>query len=173
MTFFQTNFGQIWYMFGVFKPYFYGILVSFFPQKGVWAFLERIYYTSRYSITEELLQLLDEFSFSYLFLVFLTGIPSYYLSVWRSWITCATLKKNMSWRICYRFEPNSDYIWERHVLKLLADGQVVFSKIFNFLHYLPDGIGSKWVNWYWGTYMKKVFITCVCYLYKLTSTILF
>ena len=39
------------------------------------------------------------------------------------------------------FEPNSDYIWERHVLKLFADGQVVFSKIFNFLHYLPDGIG--------------------------------
>ena len=55
------------------------------------------------------------------------------------------------------FELNSDYIWERHVLKLLADGQVVFSKIFNFLHYLPDGIGSKWVKWYWGTYMKNSF----------------
>ena len=26
---------------------------------------------------------------------------------------------------------------------LLADGQVVFSKIFDFLHYLQDGIGSK------------------------------
>ena len=31
--------------------------------------LERILYTSRYSITQELLQLLDEFSFSYLFLL--------------------------------------------------------------------------------------------------------
>ena len=55
------------------------------------------------------------------------------------------------------FKPNSDYIWERDVLKLLADGQVVFSKIFNFLHYLPDGIGSKWVKWYWGTYMNNSF----------------
>ena len=55
------------------------------------------------------------------------------------------------------FEPNSDYIWERYVFKLLADGQVVFSKIFNYLHYLPDGIGSKWVKWYWGTYMKNSF----------------
>ena len=44
------------------------------------------------------------------------------------------------------FEPNSDFIWERHVLKLLVDGQVVFSKIFNFLYYLPDGIGLKWVK---------------------------
>ena len=57
--------------------------------------------------------------------------------------------------------------------KLLADGQVVFSKIFNFFHYLPDGIGSKWVKWYWGTYMKTVFITCVCYLYRLIPTIFF
>ena len=52
------------------------------------------------------------------------------------------------------FEPNSDYIWERHVLMLLADGQVVFS---NFLHPLPDGKGSEWVKWYWGTYMKNSF----------------
>ena len=55
-------------------------------------------------------------------------------------------------------EPNFDYIRERHVLKLLADGQVVFSEIFNFLHYLPDSIGSKWVKWYWGTYMKNSFL---------------
>ena len=33
--------------------------------------LERILYTSPYSITQELLQLLDEFSFSYLFLLFI------------------------------------------------------------------------------------------------------
>ena len=43
--------------------------------------LERIHYTTRYSITQELLQLVDEFIFSYLFLFFflfffLTGIPS-------------------------------------------------------------------------------------------------
>ena len=68
---------------------------------------------------------------------------------------CHSLKKNMSCQTCSMFEPNSDYIWERHVLKLLADGQVIFSKIFNFLHYLPDGIGSKWGKWYWGTYMKN------------------
>ena len=55
------------------------------------------------------------------------------------------------------FELNSDYIWERHVLKLLADGQVIFSIIFNFLHYLPDGIGSEWVQLYWGTDMKNSF----------------
>ena len=37
--------------------------------------LERIHYTSRYSITQELLQLLDEFSFSYLFLVLFDRYP--------------------------------------------------------------------------------------------------
>ena len=73
-------------------------------------------------------------------------------------------QKNMSCQACSMFEPNSDYIWERHVLKLLADGQSVFSKIFNFLHYLLDGIGSKWV--------KRGFYN-LRYLYKLTSTIFF
>ena len=44
---------------------------SAFSHKKEWGhLLERIHYTSRYSITQELLQLLDEFSFSYLFLVF-------------------------------------------------------------------------------------------------------
>ena len=62
---------------------------------------------------------------------------------------------NMSCQACNMFELNSDYIWERHILKLLADGHVVFTKIFNFLHYLPDGIGLKRVKWYWGTYMNK------------------
>ena len=79
----------------------------------------------------------------------------------------------MSCLACNMFEPNSDYIWERHVLKLLADGQVVFSKIFNFLHYLPDGIGSKWVKCIEVPIWKTVFITCLCYLYKLTPTIFF
>ena len=39
--------------------------------------LERIHYTSRYSITQELLQLLDEFSFSYLFPVFFGRHPQF------------------------------------------------------------------------------------------------
>ena len=44
---------------------------SAFSHKKEWGhLLKRILYTSRYSITQELLQLLDEFSFSYLFLVF-------------------------------------------------------------------------------------------------------
>ena len=37
--------------------------------------LERILYTSRYSITQELLQFLDEFNFSYLFLLFFDRHP--------------------------------------------------------------------------------------------------
>ena len=37
--------------------------------------LDRIHYTPRYSITQELLQLLDEFSFSYLFLLFFDRHP--------------------------------------------------------------------------------------------------
>ena len=116
--------------------------------------LERILYTSRCSISQELLQLLDEFSFSYLFLLCFDRHPQL---VCELNYMCHTHKKNMSCQACSMFEPNSDYIWERHVLKLLADGQVVFSKIFNFLHYLPNGIGSKWVKWYWGTYMKNSF----------------
>ena len=58
------------------KAIFYGVLVSFFPTKKEWGhLLERIFYTSRYSITQELLQLLDEFSFSYLFLFFFDRHP--------------------------------------------------------------------------------------------------
>ena len=96
------------------------------------------------------------------------------MSVWRSWITRATHKKNMICQACNMFEPNSDYIWERHVLKLLVDGQVVFSKIFNFLHYLSDGMGSKWVKWYWGTYMKNSFSNLrMLLIYKLTPPIFF
>ena len=49
---------------------------SAFSHKKEWGhLLERIHYTSRYSITQELLQLLDEFSFSYLFLVFFDRHP--------------------------------------------------------------------------------------------------
>ena len=47
-----------------------------FPHKKEWGhFLERILYTSCYSITQELLQLLDEFSFSYLILLFFDRHP--------------------------------------------------------------------------------------------------
>ena len=47
-----------------------------FSHKKEWRhLLERIHYTSRYSITQELLQLLDEFSFSYLFLLFFDRHP--------------------------------------------------------------------------------------------------
>ena len=49
---------------------------SAFSHKKEWGhLLERILYTSRYSITEELLQPLDEFSFSYLFLLFFDRHP--------------------------------------------------------------------------------------------------
>ena len=49
---------------------------SAFSHKKEWGYLlERIHYTSCYSITQELLQLLDEFSFSYLFLCFLDRHP--------------------------------------------------------------------------------------------------
>ena len=47
-----------------------------FSHKKEWGhLLERILYTSRYSISQELLQLLDEFSFSYLFLLFFDRHP--------------------------------------------------------------------------------------------------
>ena len=47
-----------------------------FSRKKEWGhLLERIHYTSRYSITQELLQRLDEFSFSYLFLLFFDRHP--------------------------------------------------------------------------------------------------
>ena len=39
-------------------------------------------------------------------------------------------QKEVLCQACSMFEPNADYIWERHVLKLLADGQVVFSTTY-------------------------------------------
>ena len=49
---------------------------SAFSHKKEWGhLLERMLYTYRYSITQELLQLLDEFSFSYLFLLFFDRHP--------------------------------------------------------------------------------------------------
>ena len=63
----------------------------------------------------------------------------------------------MSYQACSMFEQTLTTFENAMFFKLLADGQMVFSKIFNFLHYLPAGIGSKWVKWYWGTYMKNSF----------------
>ena len=56
------------------KAIFMAFWSVFSLQKGLEAFIRegdinRIHYTSRYSITQELLQRLDEFSFSYLFLL--------------------------------------------------------------------------------------------------------
>ena len=51
---------------------------SAFSHKKEWGhLLERIHYTctSHYSITQELLQILNEFSFSYLFLLFFDRHP--------------------------------------------------------------------------------------------------
>ena len=49
---------------------------SVFSNKKEWVhLLGRILYTTRYSIKQELLQLLDEFSFSYLILLFFDRHP--------------------------------------------------------------------------------------------------
>ena len=52
------------------KTIFMAFWSAFSHKKELGHLLERIHYTSRHSITQELLQLLDEFSFSYLFLFF-------------------------------------------------------------------------------------------------------
>ena len=49
---------------------------SAFSHKKEWGhLLERIHYTSRYSVTQELLKLQDEFSFSYLLLLLFDRHP--------------------------------------------------------------------------------------------------
>ena len=59
------------------------------------------------------------------------------------WLSLRRFTSKLSWSwstkrtclarpVCSMFEPNSDYIWERHVLKLLADGQVISPKSSNF-----------------------------------------
>ena len=74
MTFFSdkfwTNMRNVW---GI-KAIFMAFWSAFFPTKRSGDIyqrgdINRIHYTSRYSVTQELLQLLDEFSFSYLFLL--------------------------------------------------------------------------------------------------------
>ena len=157
-------------MFGILKPFW-----SAFSHKKEWGhLLERILYTTRYSITQELLQHLPEFGFSYLFLLFFDRHPQLVCEhVKELNYMCHSHKKNMSCQGCSMFELNSDYIWECHVLKLLADGQVVFSKIFNFsTTYWMTYAQTEW-NGIEVPVWETVFITCICYLYKLTPTIFF
>ena len=159
MTFFQTNFGQIWEVFGVLKPFLwhFGQLLPTKRCRGGGAFIREntlyislLHYTGNIA-TSRWIQFQLPIS-----VVFWQASP---VSVWAcegAELHVPHTQKNMSCQSCSLFELNSDYIWERHVLKLLADGQVLFLQNL-FLHYLPDGIGSKWVKWYWGTYMKNSF----------------
>ena len=71
MTCFQTNMRTVW---GI-KAIYMAFWSAFSNERSGGHLLERILYTSRYSITQELLQLLDEFSFSYLFLLFFDRHP--------------------------------------------------------------------------------------------------
>ena len=106
MTFYQTNMRIFLDNKAIFMAFW-----SAFSHKKEWGhLLERILYTSRYSITQELLQLLDEFSFSYPFLLFFDR---------HSQLVCERVKelnymchtqKNLSCQACSMFEPNSDYI---------------------------------------------------------------
>ena len=102
-------------MFAVLKP-FYGILISFVPQKGVGAFIwgnilyiSLLHYTG-IIVTSTLIPFQLPIS-----VVFWQASP---VSVW----TCEgaelhySHKKNMSCQACSMFGPNSDYIWECHIL---------------------------------------------------------
>ena len=83
-----------------------------FPHKKEWGhLLERIIHTSRYSITQELLQRLPEFGFSYLFLLFFDRHPQLVCEHVKE-LNCMRHphKKNMSCQACSMFEANSDYI---------------------------------------------------------------
>ena len=84
---------------------------SDFSHKKEWGhLLERILFTYCYSITQELLQLLDELNFSYLFLVFFDRHPQLVCERVKELNYMCHHKKNMSCQVCCRFEPNSDYI---------------------------------------------------------------
>ena len=92
--------------------------------------------------------------------------------MWRSWITCATHTK----RTCLARPVvclNRTLTSFENAMFSLADGQVVFSKIFNFsTTYRMAQAQNEW-NGIEVPIWKTVFITCVCYLYKLTPTIFF
>ena len=99
-------------MFGILKPFLWHFGQLFFPQKGVGAFIrENTLYISLLHITQELLQLLNEFSFSYSFLLFFERHPQLVCEhVKELNYMCHTQKKNMSRQAWSMFEPNSDYI---------------------------------------------------------------
>ena len=97
-------------MFGIFTPFYVFLFSAFSHKKGVGAFI-RILYTSRYSITQELLQRLPEFGFSCLFLLFFDRHPQLMCErVKELNYVCHSHKKSMSCQACSMFEPNSDYI---------------------------------------------------------------
>ena len=79
---------------------------SAFSHKKEWGhLLDRILYTSRYSITQELLQRLPEFGFSYLFLLFFDRYPQLVPEhVKELNYMCHSHKKNMSCQACSMFE---------------------------------------------------------------------
>ena len=108
MTFFQTNMRTVC---GI-KAIYMAFWSAFSHERsGGGHLLERLLYTSGYSITQELLQLLDEFSFSYLFLLFFDRHPQLVCEhVKELNCMCHTHIKNMSCQACSMFELNSDYI---------------------------------------------------------------
>ena len=93
------------------KDIFMAFWSAFSHKKGWGHLLERILYTFRYSITQELLQRLPEFGFSYLFLLFFARHPQLVCErVKELNYMCNSHKKNMSCQAFSMFEPNSGYI---------------------------------------------------------------
>ena len=107
-------------MFGAMKSIFMAFWSAFSHKKEWGHLLERILYTSRYSIAQELLQRLPEFGFSYLFLYFFFFFFFFFFFDRHPQLVCEHVKelnymchshkKNMSCQACSMFEPNSDYI---------------------------------------------------------------
>ena len=157
---FWTNTRNVW---GI-KAICMAFWSAFIPQKGVGHLLERILYTSRYSITQELLQLLDEFSFSYLFLFFFFFFfwQASPVSVW----ACegAELHVPHTKRTCL---ARPGVCLNRTLTTFLQNLQ--FSPLPTGWHRLKM---SEMVLGF-PTIWKTVFITCVSYLYKLIPILFF
>ena len=92
------------------KAIFMAFWSAFFHKKELGHLLERILYTSRYSITQELLQGLPEFGFTYFCWSFDRHPQLVCERVKELNYMCHSYKKNMSCQACSMFEPNSDYI---------------------------------------------------------------
>ena len=91
------------------KAIFMAFWSAFFHKKEWGYLLERIFYTSRYSITQELSQRLPEFGFSYLFLLFFDRHPQLVCErVKELNYMCHSHKKNMSCQDCSMFETISN-----------------------------------------------------------------